>query len=157
LAGQARRFYLVDLPAESAPPRSRAGALLAHDTSKELLPEEIPLIGNARLLQSPPPASIGCRPAPAARVAGRRQQGRRHRADVGAHRRAGARRREAAVHRARQPKCGNQPGSANKMLRGGICGILGFGTSGLRRRLLRASACKSTRIKRRGASDEPTD
>jgi phosphoglycerate dehydrogenase-like enzyme len=31
--------------------RSRAGAVLSHDTSKELRPDEIPLIRNARLLQ----------------------------------------------------------------------------------------------------------
>jgi hypothetical protein len=43
---------LVDLaPAARAHALGRAGAVLSHDTSKELRPDEIPLIRNARLLQ----------------------------------------------------------------------------------------------------------
>ncbi len=45
-------IYLADLPEERRAAALRsAGALLAHDTSKELRPDEIPLIRNARLLQ----------------------------------------------------------------------------------------------------------
>ena len=52
LGGAGEAIFLADLPAEQrAAALSRAGALLAHDTSRELRPEEIPLIGNARLLQ----------------------------------------------------------------------------------------------------------
>ena len=49
--GTAEAIYLVDLlPAARAHALGRAGAVLSHDTSKEL-PDEIPLIRNARLLQ----------------------------------------------------------------------------------------------------------
>src|SRR5215469_18057257 len=52
LGGTAELIYLVDLaPAFRADALARAGALLSHDTSKELRPDEIPLIRNARLLQ----------------------------------------------------------------------------------------------------------
>src|SRR3954454_22508731 len=52
LGGAAEAIYLVDLaPADRANMLRRAGAVLSHDTSKELQPDEIPLIRNARLLQ----------------------------------------------------------------------------------------------------------
>jgi hypothetical protein len=52
LGGAAAAVYLADLtPPERAAALRGAGALLAHDTSKELAPAEIPLIRNAKLLQ----------------------------------------------------------------------------------------------------------
>ena len=52
LGGTAEAIYLIDLsPAARAHALERAGAVLSHDTSKELRPDEIPLIRNARLLQ----------------------------------------------------------------------------------------------------------
>src|SRR6516225_6358641 len=52
LGGTAEAIYLVDLaPAARAHALGCAGAVLSHDTSKELWPDEIPLIRNARLLQ----------------------------------------------------------------------------------------------------------
>src|SRR5258707_14274285 len=52
LSGSAAAIYLVDLaPADRALALEVAGAVLSHDTSKELQPNEIPLIRNARLLQ----------------------------------------------------------------------------------------------------------
>jgi len=49
-------------------------------------------------------------------------------------------------------------GSANRMLRGGVCGILGFGNVGVATaRLMRAFGMKIHAINRRGTSDEPTD
>src|ERR1700730_8373474 len=48
--------------------------------------------------------------------------------------------------------------SANRMLRGGVCGILGFGNVGVATaRLMRAFGMKIHAINRRGASNEPTD
>jgi len=48
--------------------------------------------------------------------------------------------------------------SANRMLRGGVCGILGFGNVGVATaRLMRAFGMKIHAINRRGASHEPTD
>ena len=45
LSGAAEAIYLVDLaPADRADALGRAGAVLSHDTSKELRPDEIPLI-----------------------------------------------------------------------------------------------------------------
>ena len=47
---------------------------------------------------------------------------------------------------------------ANRMLRGGGCGILGFGNVGVATaRLMRAFGMTIHAINRRGASDEPTD
>ena len=52
LGGAAAAVYLADLASpERAAALRAAGALLAHDTSKELAPAEIPLIRNAKLLQ----------------------------------------------------------------------------------------------------------
>src|ERR1700756_3344261 len=52
LGGTAEAIYLFDLaPAARARALMRAGAVLSHDTSKELRPDEILLIRNARLLQ----------------------------------------------------------------------------------------------------------
>ena len=52
LGETAEAIYLVDLtPAARAHALGRAGAVLSHDTSKELRPDEIPLIRKARLLQ----------------------------------------------------------------------------------------------------------
>ena len=52
LGGAAEAIYLVDLaPAERVAALRRAAAVLSHDTSQELQPDEIPLIRNARLLQ----------------------------------------------------------------------------------------------------------
>src|SRR3984893_10148768 len=51
----------------------------------------------------------------------------------------------------------NQHGG-NKMLRGGVCGIFGFGNVGTATaRLMRAFGMRIHAINRRGASEEPTD
>src|ERR1700730_843304 len=64
LGGAIEVIYLVDLPpADRAHALGRAGAVLSHDTSKELQPDEIPLIRNARLLQFTA-AGVDCRDLP---------------------------------------------------------------------------------------------
>src|SRR3981189_2470701 len=105
LGGTAEAIYLVDLaPAGRAHALGRAGAVLSHDTSRELRPDEIPLIRNARLLQFTAagvdwvPTRALPRELPVAA-----NKGGGSRADVGAHRRAGAGCGKAPVHRARQP------------------------------------------------------
>ena len=51
-------------PADRAHALGRAGAVLSHDTSKELRPDEIlPTRKRLGYCSLPPPASIGCRPA----------------------------------------------------------------------------------------------
>ena len=48
--------------------------------------------------------------------------------------------------------------SPNRMLRGGVCGILGFGAVGVATaRLMRAFGMQIHAVNRRGHSDEPTD
>src|SRR3954469_23619407 len=52
LDGAAEGIYLIDLrKVDRANALERAAAVLSNDTSKELRPDEIPLIRNARLLQ----------------------------------------------------------------------------------------------------------
>ena len=53
LGGTAEAIYLADLaPTDRADILRRAAAVLSHDTSKELQPDEIPLIRNARLYEA---------------------------------------------------------------------------------------------------------
>src|SRR6476661_7188961 len=124
LGGTAEAIYLVDqAPADRAHALGRAGAVLAHDTSKELRPDEILLIRNARLLQFTAagvdwvPTRDLPRELPIAANKGRR------RTDGGAHRRAGAGRGEASIHRACQPQvrriqpAQRQPDAARRRLR----------------------------------------
>src|SRR4051794_12885101 len=125
LGGTSEAIYLADLaPADRANMLRRAGAALSHDTSKELQPDEIPLIRNARLLQFTAagvdwvPTRDLPRELP---IAANKGGGRR--TDVGAHPRAGAGRGEAPVHRARQPRARRiqpaqrQPDAARRCLR----------------------------------------
>src|SRR5690349_4964510 len=97
--GAAAAVHLADLaPPERAAALRGAGALLAHETSKELAPAEIP--ERKALAVHRCRHRLGTDPPSAGGIVDRCQQGRRHRADVRAHRGAGARRRETPVHRA---------------------------------------------------------
>ena len=106
LGGTAETIYLVDLaPAARAHALGRAGAVLSHDTSKELRPDEIPLIRDARLLQFTAAGVdwVPTRDLPwELPVAANKGGGGR--TDVGTHRRAGAGCSKAPLHRARQPQ-----------------------------------------------------
>ncbi|HEX3416425.1 MAG TPA: hypothetical protein VHT21_08490 [Stellaceae bacterium] len=125
LGGTVEAIYLVDLaPAARAHALERSGAVLSHDTSKELRPDEIPLIRNARLLQFTAAGVdwVPTRDLPwELPVAANKGGGGR--TDVGAHRRASAGGGKAPVHRARQPQerriqpAQRQPHAARRRLR----------------------------------------
>src|SRR5215469_15919786 len=106
---------------------------------------------------SPPLASIGCRPA----ICHRNCRLRPIRAE-------GPNRWRSTSSRwrwLRQSACSSSTPtsraanrSTNRMLRGDVCGILGFGNVGIATaRLMRAFGMKIHAINRRGVSDEPTD
>jgi len=161
LAGAAEAIYLDDLsPAERAPALCRAGALLAHDTSKELRPDEIALIGNARLLQFTA-AGIDWVPTrflpPGLPIAANKGGGTEPMSEHILALALAAAKRLFVEHDALKRGAFNQR-SSNKMLRGGVCGILGFGNVGVATaRLFRAFGMKIHAINRRGASEEPVD
>ena len=75
LDGTAEAIYLVDLaPADRAHALGRAGAVLSHDTSKELGPDEILLIRKCSFIAvHRRRRRLGANPRPAAGIAGCRQ------------------------------------------------------------------------------------
>jgi len=142
LGGAAEALYLVDLvPAERAAALERAGAVLSHDTSKELQPDAIPLIRNARLLQFTAAGVdwVPTRDLPrelpiAANKGGGAEPMAEHILALA----LAAAKRLFIEHASLKRGEFNQR-SANRMLRGGICGILGFGNVGVATaRLMRA-------------------
>ena len=161
LQGAAPVIYLADLPEERrAATLAGAGALLAHDTSKELRPDEIPLIAGARLLQFAA-AGIDWVPTrglpPGLPVAANKGGGTEPMAEhIVALALAAAKRLFVEHDKLKQGEF-NQRG-VNKMLLGGVCGIFGFGNVGVATaRLMRAFGMKIHAINRRGASPEPVD
>lgn len=161
LAGSAEAIYLTDLPPQArAGVLRRAGAVLANDTSKELQPEESSLIAHARLLQFSA-AGVDWVPTrelpPELPVAGNKGATAEPMAEhIAALVLAGAK-RLFIEHDALKRGLFNQR-SPNRMLRGAVCGILGFGAVGIAAaRLMRAFGMKIHAINRRGASAEPTD
>jgi phosphoglycerate dehydrogenase-like enzyme len=161
LSGAAEAIYLVDLlPPDRAAALGRATALLSHDTSQELHPDEIPLIRNARLLQFTAAGIdwVPTRDLPrelpiAANKGGGAEPMSEHIAALA----LAAAKRLFIEHDSLKRGEFNQR-SANRMLRGGVCGIFGFGNVGVATaRLMRAFGMKIHAINRRGASDEPTD
>src|SRR5437016_6467370 len=161
LQGAAEIVYLADLaPAERAAALGSAGALLAHDTSKELDADEIPLIRNARLLQFTaagidwvPTRDLPWELPVAANKGGGAEPMSEHIVAL-----ALAAAKRLFIEHANLKSGEFNQRSANQMLRGGVCGILGFGNVGVATaRLMRAFGMKIYAINRRGASDEPTD
>src|ERR1051326_2358725 len=161
LGGSIEVIYLLDLPpAARANALGRAEAVLSHDTSKELRPDEIPLIRNARLLQFTAAGVdwVPTRDLPrelpiAANKGGGAEPMSEH---IVALALAGAKR--LFVEHASLKRGEFNQRSANRMLRGGVCAILGLGNVGVATaRLMRAFGMKISRINRRGGSDEPTD
>ena len=161
LGGAAEVIYLADLaPAERAGALSRAGAVLANDTAKELLPGESALIGNARLLQFSA-AGVDWVPTrdlpPQLPVAGNKGASAEPMAEHIVALALAAAKRLFTEHANLKRGEFNQR-DANRMLQGGVCGILGFGAVGVATaRLMRAFGMKIHAINRRGESDEPTD
>src|SRR5437868_8007329 len=161
LGGAAEAIYLTELPEHRrAAALARAGAVLANDTSTELRPGEAPLLRNARLLQFTA-AGIDWVPTrdlpPELPVAGNRGASAEPMAEhVVAMALAAAKRLFVEHDKLKQGEFNQR--SPNKMLRGGICGILGFGGVGrATARLMRAFGMKIHAINTRGSSDEPTD
>src|SRR5690349_5773286 len=149
LGGTAEAIYLVDLaPAARAGALGRAGAVLSHDTSKELRPDEIQLIRNARLLQFTAAGVdwVPTRDLPrelpiAANKGGGAEPMSEH---IVALALAGAKR--LFVEHASLKRGEFNQRSANRMLRGGVCAILGLGNVGVATaRLMRAFGMKISR------------
>src|SRR5437870_7341076 len=161
LGGTAEAIYLADLaPADRAHALGRAGAVLSHDTSKELRPDEILLIRNARLLQFTaagvdwvPTRDLPRELPVAANKGGGAEPMSEHIVAL-----ALAAAKRLFIEHAKLKHGEFNQRSANRMLRGGVCGILGFGNVGVATaRLMRAFGMKIHAINRRGASNEPTD
>jgi phosphoglycerate dehydrogenase-like enzyme len=161
MQGAAPVIYLADLPQDRRAMALRsAGALLAHDTSKELTSDEIPLIGNARLLQFTA-AGVDWVPTrdlpPQLPVAANKGGGTEPMSEHIVALALAAAKRLFVEHAELKRGNFNQRG-ANKMLQGGVCGIFGFGNVGVATaRLMRAFGMKIHAINRRGASPEPVD
>ena len=133
LGGTAEAIYLVDLPpADRAHALGRVGAVLSHDTSKELRPDEIPLIRNARLLQFTaagvdwvPTRDLPLELPVAANKGGGAEPMSEHIVAL-----ALAAAKRLFIEHANLKNGEFNKGRANRMLRGGVCGILGFGNVG---------------------------
>src|SRR5215207_7105300 len=142
MGGTAEAIYLVDLaPADRASALRRAGAVLSHDTSKELQPDEIPLIRNARLLQFTaagvdwvPTRDLPPELPVAANKGGSAEPISEHIVAL-----ALAAAKRLFIEHANLKNGEFNQRRANRMLRGGIFGM------------------KIHAINRRGASDEPAD
>src|SRR5260370_750288 len=128
LGGTAEAIYLVDLaPADRAHALGRARAVLSHDTSKELRSDEIPLIRNARLLQFTAAGVdwVPTRDLPrelpiAANKGGGAEPMSEHIVAL-----ALAAAKRLFIEHANLKRGEFNQRSANRMLRGGVCGILG--------------------------------
>jgi len=161
LGGAAEVVYLADLPEDQrAAALNRAGAALANDTSTELKPGESELLRNAKLLQFTA-AGIDWVPTrglpPELRVAGNRGASAEPMAEHVVAMALAAAKRLFIEHDKLKHGEFNQR-SPNRMLRGGVCGILGFGGVGrATARLMRAFGMKIHAVNTSGASDEPTD
>jgi phosphoglycerate dehydrogenase-like enzyme len=161
LGGVAEVIYLTELAVgERAAALGRAGAVLANDTAKELLPGESALLGNARLLQFSAAGVdwVPTRDLPLSLpVAGNKGASAEPMAEHVVALALAAAKRLLIEHAELKRGEFNQR-SSNRMLRGGVCGILGFGAVGMATaRLMRAFGMQIHGINRRGASDEPTD
>jgi phosphoglycerate dehydrogenase-like enzyme len=129
LSGAAEAIYLVGLaPADRAGALERAGAVLSHDTSKELRPDEIPLIRNARLLQFTAAGVdwVPTRDLPRELLIAANKRGGAEPMSEHVVALALAAAKRLFIEHANLKRGEFNQRSANRMLRG-VCGILGFG------------------------------
>src|ERR1700747_2614173 len=161
LGGTAEAIYLVDLaPAARAHALGRAAAVLSPDTSKKLRSDEIPLIRNARLLQFTaagvdwvPTRDLPSELPVAANKGGGAEPMSEHIVAL-----ALAAAKRLFIEHANLKSGEFNQHRADRMLRGRVCGILGFGNVGVATaRLMRAFGMKIHAINRRRESDEATD
>ncbi len=154
-------IYLADVEESGRPDvLSRAGALLARNTAKELRPDELPLIRNARLLQF---MSAGIDFIPLHEFPKElpiATNGGAYAEPMGEHVLAmalAAAKRLLIEHRNLVEGKFNQF-TPNRMLAGGICGIFGFGGIGIATaRIMRCVGMRIHAINRRGATTEQVD
>ena len=161
LGGAAEVVYLAEMAeANRAAVLRQAGAVLANDSSVELKPGEAALLGNCRLLQFTA-AGIDWVPTrdlpPHLPVASNSGASAEPMAEhVVAMALAAAKRLFIEHAKLKQGEFNQR--SPNRMLRGGVCGILGFGGVGVATaRLMRAFGMKIHAVNRRGRSEEATD
>ncbi|MGH7094759.1 MAG: NAD(P)-dependent oxidoreductase, partial [Stellaceae bacterium] len=153
--------YLTEAPAAArAEILCGAGAVLSNDIGAELSDAERRLIGGARLLQFTA-AGIDWVPIldlpPGLPVAGNGGASAEPMAEHVVALALGAAKRLFIEHDRLKDGEFNQR-APNKMLRGGVCGILGFGGVGAATaRLVRAFGMTVHAINRSGKSDEPLD
>ena len=161
LGGAASVVYLGDVAAaDRAGVLRGAGAILSNDISDELTPEERQVIGGAKLLQFTA-AGIDWVPIldlpPGLPVAGNGGASAEPMAEHVVAMAMACAKRLFFEHDALKEGVFNQR-SPNKMLRGGVCGILGFGGVGVETALLvRGLGMKVHAINRCGKSAEPVD
>ncbi|HXP02726.1 MAG TPA: NAD(P)-dependent oxidoreductase [Stellaceae bacterium] len=153
--------YLAEIAAGEREAALRgAGAVLANDTATELTAAERQMIGNARLLQFTA-AGIDWVPLldlpPGLPVAGNGGASAEPMAEHIVAVAFAAAKRLFVEHALLKTGEFNQR-SPNKMLLGGVCGILGFGGVGqAAARLMRCIGMKVHAINRSGRTDEPVD
>jgi phosphoglycerate dehydrogenase-like enzyme len=161
LGDAAPAVYLRELgEGERAAALRNAAALLSYNTAVELAPAELPLIAGARLLQFTT-AGIDWIPLkdlpPGLPIAANRGASAEPMAEHIVAMALAAAKRLFVEHENLRHGEFNQRGQ-NRMLQGGVCGILGFGAVGAATaRLVRGFGMRVHAINRRGASDEPVD
>jgi phosphoglycerate dehydrogenase-like enzyme len=153
--------YLTDLDESARAAALRgAGALLARNTADDLRPHEIPLIAGARLLQFifAGVDFIPLRELPATLpVAVNGGASAEPMAEHVLAMALAAAKRLLVEHRSMTEGAFNQF-VPNRMLAGGVCGVLGFGGVGVATaRLMRAVGMRVHAINRRGATAEPVE
>jgi phosphoglycerate dehydrogenase-like enzyme len=161
LGDAGRAVFLADLEGEARAEALRnAGALLCRNTAKELSEDELPLIAGARLLQFFT-AGVDFIPLsklpPGLPVAANRGAFAEPMAEHALAMALAAAKRLLVEHQAVARGEFNQF-VQNRMLAGGVCGILGFGGVGAAlARLARGIGMKAHALNRSGATDEAVD